>query len=163
MHPRLSAAEFRRNAGEPNRRALQRLVKAGREPGVLAYADGEPVGWCALAPRPEYPRLANSRVLAPVDDRPVWSIVCFFVTRAWRGRGVSVRLLRAAAGFAAARGARVVEGYPVDPKSGRQADAFVWTGLASSFRHAGFREVARRAPTRPIMRRSVRPRPSRDG
>lgn len=163
MFQRLPGGEFRRNVGDPNRRALQRIVKAGREPGILAYAGGEPVGWCAVAPRAEYVRLERSRVLAPVDDRPVWSIVCFFVAREWRGRGITVRLLRAAAAHAAAHGARLVEGYPVDPRSGRQADAFVWTGLATAFRRAGFREVARRSPTRPIMRKQVRPARPRSG
>jgi GNAT superfamily N-acetyltransferase len=157
MHARLPSAEYRRNLGDANKRAFQRLVKKGAEPGILAYDGDEPVAWCALAPRSDYVRLESSRVLAPVDDQPVWSIVCFFVTRAYRGRGLSAKLLRAAAAHAASHGARIVEGYPVDPKSGRQADAFVWTGLESSFRRAGFREVARRSATRPIMRKAVRP------
>lgn len=156
MWPRLTSAEFRRGAGAPNRRALQRLVRAGRRPGLLAYAAGEPVGWCALAPRTEYRRLETSRVMAPVDDRPVWSVVCFFVNREWRGRGLTVKLLGEAARYAAAQGARLLEGYPTDPRS-RQSAAFVWTGLASAFETAGFREVARRSPTRPIMRRALRP------
>src|SRR6185295_20292373 len=88
MHPRLPGAEFRRGVGDPNRRALAKLVRAGQEPGILAYAGGEAVGWCAVAPRSKYVRLENSRVLAPVDDAPVWSVVCFFVTRPWRGRGL---------------------------------------------------------------------------
>ena len=110
----------------------------------------------AHAPRVQYRRLERSKVLAPVDDKPVWSVVCFFVRRGWRGRGLTVRLLREAARFAAARGARVLEGYPTDA-SKRAADAFVWTGLKSTFERAGFREVARRSASRPIMRRAVRP------
>lgn len=148
---RLPAAQWRAQRGEANRRALERLVRAGPSPGLLAYVDEEPVGWCALAPRTEYIRFAKSRTLQPVDDQPVWSVVCFFVARAFRGHGVSGALLAAAAEFARRRGARILEGYPIDPKS-RQADAFVYTGLAPMFRRAGFVEVARRSPTRPIMR-----------
>jgi len=148
---RLPAAEWRTRRGAANRRAFCEVVRRGPPPGLLGYAEGEPVGWCALAPRATYPRLARSRILQPVDDRPVWSVVCFFVARGWRGRGVSLALLEAAKEFAQHHGARALEGYPVEP--GRpQADAFVFTGLASTFRRAGFTEVARRAPTRPILR-----------
>ena len=160
--PRLAAAEFRRGVGDGNRRRLQKLVRNGARPGLLAYSNGEPVGWIALAPRTEYPRLDGSRVLAPVDDRPVWSVTCFFVRRDWRKRGLSVRLLRAGAKFAASQGARILEGYPTDARK-RAADAFVWTGLAATFERAGFREVARRSATRPIMRRALRPTPPRRG
>jgi GNAT superfamily N-acetyltransferase len=108
-----------------------------------------------VAPRVEYPRLDRSRVLARLDDAPVWSISCLFVARPWRRRGVSVALIEAAVAHARARGAKIVEGYPIDP-AGPQADAFVWTGIASAYERAGFREAERRSPTRPIMRRKVR-------
>lgn len=153
--PRLAAAEFRRGSGSGNRRRLQKLVRSGSRPGLLAYSNGEPVGWIALAPRAEYPRLGSSRVLAPVDDRPAWSVTCFFVRRDWRKRGLSVQLLRAASKFAASQGARILEGYPTDARK-KTADAFVWMGLAATFERAGFREVARRSATRPIMRRALR-------
>src|SRR5438093_5993995 len=145
MWPRLTSAEFRRGAGAGNRRALQRLVRTGTRPGILAYAAGEPIGWCALAPRSAYRRLERSRVMAPVDDQEVWSVVCFFVARPWRGRGLTVKLLREAARYASSHGVRILEGYPSDPKRGRPADAFVWTGLSTAFARAGFREVARRS------------------
>ena len=116
--------------------------------------DGEPAGWCAVAPRDEYVRLANSRVLKPVDEQPVWSITCFFVARAFRRRGLTVALLEAAAKFARKQGAKILEGYPTDPRKD-QPDAIVFTGLASAFRHAGFEEVARRSPSRPILRRTL--------
>ena len=157
MWSRLSAAEFERGKGERNRRALKRLVDAGGPVGLLAYMDGEPAGWCAVAPREQYARLARSRVLAPVDERPAWSVPCFFVGRAHRGRGVGRALLAAAVAFARGRGAARVEGYPLDPRGKRIADVWAWFGLASTFEAAGFREVARRSPTRPIMRRELRP------
>lgn len=155
MWPRLAAADFKRGSGEGNKRALQKLVRGGREPGLLAYADGEPVGWVALAPRADYPRLEKSRVLAPVDEQPVWSVTCFFVRRDWRQRGLTGRLLQEAAKHAAANGGKIIEGYPTDAKK-KTADAFVWTGIASTFESAGFREVARRSASRPIMRRTLR-------
>ena len=151
---RLAHAEFERGKGEGNRRALRRLVAAGEEPGLLAYAEDEPVGWVAVAPRPKLRRLERSRILAPVDDRPVWSVVCFFVTKSQRACGVSVRLLEAAAQHVQRRGGRIVEGYPSEPQ-GRLPEAFAYTGVASAFRQAGFVEVARRSPTRPIMRLEI--------
>lgn len=152
---RLPHAVFQRGKGDRNRRAFRKLVAAGPPPGILAYAGGEPVGWCAVAPRAAYPRLAHSRVLAPVDDAPVWSVTCFFVTRGWRGRGISQALLAAVAAFVRRRGGRLLEGYPIDARA-KRADVFVYTGLASSFAGARFREVARRSPTRPIVRRALR-------
>jgi GNAT superfamily N-acetyltransferase len=156
MWPRRTAAEFRRGAGEGNRRALRRLVKSGEPTGVLAYLDAEPIGWCAVAPRDRFRRLERSRVMAPVDDRPVWSVVCFFVARGHRSAGLTPSLLEAAVSFAGSRGATLIEGYPLDPPAGRVADVHAWFGLAGAFRAAGFREVARRSPTRPLMRRAVR-------
>jgi len=155
MWARLQSAEFRAGVGAKNKRALRRIVAAGETPGILAYVNGEPAGWCGLGPRAIYRRLENSKILAPVDDRPAWSVTCFFVARPHRGRGLSVRLLREAVRHAASRGATIVEGYPTDTHS-RSSDAFVWTGLASAFERAGFREVARRSRTRPIMRRVIR-------
>jgi GNAT superfamily N-acetyltransferase len=152
---RATPTEFRAGRSDGNRRALRALVRSGAEPGVLAYDGDEPVGWCAIAPREAYPRLGRSRVMAPVDERPVWSVTCFYVAKDHLGRGLSVALLHAAARFAAERGARIVEGYPIEPGA-RQPDPFVYTGIASAFRAAGFLEVVRRSPSRPVMRRSVR-------
>ncbi len=152
---RLGAAEFERGKGAGNRRRLNRLARTGPSPGILAYDGGVPVGWCAVAPREAYVRLERSRVLRPVDDTPVWAISCLFVEKSRRGRGVSVALLDAAARFAAAQGARVVEGYPVVPYTDRMPAAFAWTGTLSAFLAAGFTEVARRSRTRPIVRRTV--------
>jgi GNAT superfamily N-acetyltransferase len=151
---RQSRADFERYKGEPNRQALERITQHGPPPGLLAYRDGEPAGWCAVAPRSDYPALARSRVLKPVDDQPVWSISCFYIGRRHRRQGVMAGLLDAAADYAAAQGATLVEGYPVDPAGG-YPDAYAFTGLVSAFRRAGFQEVARRSPTRPIMRRIV--------
>ncbi len=156
MYWRLARARFETQKGEGNRRALRRLVGSGRPPGVLAYLDGKPAGWCAVAPREEYPALVRSRILQPVDAQPVWSVTCFFIAKEHRGKGVSVELLKAAVTFARKHGAKIVEGYPVEPKKGGIPDVFAWTGLASAFGRAGFQEVARRSVTRPILRKAIR-------
>jgi GNAT superfamily N-acetyltransferase len=158
MWPRLTGAEFRRGRGAGNKRSFRRLIAAGSAPGMIAYCGGAPVGWCGLAPREQYRRLERSRVMARVDDQPVWSVVCFFVDRSARRSGVTTALLRAAVAHAAKRGARIIEGYPLDAGKKRLADTFAWFGLASAFENAGFREVARRSATRPVMRYLVRSR-----
>jgi GNAT superfamily N-acetyltransferase len=158
MTPRLSRSEYEQKKGDGNRRAMRALVDAGRVPGLLGFLGTEPVGWVSLEPRAVFPRLASSRVLAPVDDAPVWSIVCLFVAKPHRRSGISVRLLRAAVDWARSRGASIVEGYPVEPRLDTVPDVFAWTGIVSAFETAGFREVLRRSEGRPIMRRRVRPR-----
>ncbi len=155
---RLAPAAFKRDKGRPNRQSFQALVHAAEQPpGLLAYIGPVPVGWCAVAPREEYPRLERSRTLARVDETPVWSITCFFTARAYRRRGVTTRLLTAAARYAAGHGAQIVEGYPVDPNSPNLPAVFAWTGFVPAFRQAGFVEVARRSPSRPIMRYYITP------
>ena len=150
---RLTRKQFEFQKGEGNRQAMKALVDAGEMPGLLAYLEGQPVGWCALAPREDYPALGRSRILKPVDDRPCWSVACLFVHRAYRRQGVSTQLLRAAVDFARGKGAKILEGYPVEPKSDKPIPpAFAWTGISKAFEVTGFREVARRSPTRPIMR-----------
>ncbi len=152
---RLSRAQFEHQKAEGNRLALRRLVRAGPAPGLLAYAEDQPVGWCSVGPRESFAALDRSRVLARVDDRPVWSIVCFFIARKFRHRGLSSRLVEAAVDYARACGAALVEGYPIDAASPGYPDAYAYTGLLPTFLRCGFVEVARRSPTRPIMRYSV--------
>jgi GNAT superfamily N-acetyltransferase len=152
---RQTSAEFRANRGSGNKRIMKRLVASGEVPGLLAYENGKPVGWAAVGPRAVYRRLECSRVLKPVDDAPVWSAPCFFVSQDARGRGVTPALLEAASKFARSRGAKVLEGYPVDARGKKLPDAFAWWGLASAFRKSGFREVARRSASRPIVRRRL--------
>jgi GNAT superfamily N-acetyltransferase len=149
---RLTHSEFMKQRGEGNRKALKNIVDSGKVPGILAYIEDQPVGWCAIAPRETFSKLSRSRILKPVDDKPVWSVVCFFIDKTFRRKGISVRLLKAAVEHAEEEGGRIVEGYPVEPGKGRTPDPFAYTGLSSAFRKAGFVEVERRSETRPIMR-----------
>ena len=144
------------------RAGLKALVETAKPPGLVAYRDGVPVGWVSLAPREEFAKLQRSPVMKPVDDKPVWSIICFVVPAEHRGQGVARALLQGAIAYAGAHGATVVEAYPVDKRDPSKDDA-MWFGAKSMYDHAGFKEVARRKPTRPVVRldlRAVRQRPS---
>ncbi len=152
---RLTSAQFEKQKGAANRQAMQALVAANARPGILAYAAGQPVGWCSVAPRATFMRLQSSRVLKPVDEAPVWSVSCFFIAKAQRKQGLSVKLLEAAIAFVKARGGRIVEGYPTATAK-QQVDTFMWTGLEAAFIKAGFKEVARRSMARPIMRYQIK-------
>lgn len=155
MTPRLSSAEYAKRKGERNRRAMKALVDRGSMPGLLAYRGKEPVGWCALAPREEYARYERSRVARSIDGRPAWAIACLYVAAEHRGAGVGGALIRAAVLHARRRGAELIEAWPNNMKGKRLVDVFAWNGIASSFTTAGFREVARRTPSRPYMRREL--------
>lgn len=149
---RLPNAQFENQKGQANRRALEQLVDSGVVPGLLAYHGARVVGWCSMAPREDFKRLERSRILKPVDEAPVWSLVCFFVDKDYRSQGVSRELLEGAKVWVRKMGGKVLEGYPVEPQKDRVPPLFVFTGLAKAFRDAGFEECARRSPTRPIMR-----------
>ena len=153
---RLKNKDYELNKGEENKRAMNYLVATGATPGIIAYDHDVPVGWCSVAPREEFVRLQNSRILKPVDDLPVWSVVCLFVAKGNRGQGVSTNLLSAAIEFVRERGGTIVEGYAIEPKAGKLPDAFAYPGPAAAYRNAGFKEVFRRSETRPIMRYIIR-------
>lgn len=149
---RLHTKEFHANTGEGNKKLLKKIVYRNELPGIIAYVDNEPVGWCAAAPREVYVKLEKSKVLAPVDDNKVWSVSCLFIVRKYRRQGLSVELLKNVIKFCKDKGARILEAYPVEPYSADMPAAFAWTGIPSSFERAGFKEVMRRSRTRPIMR-----------
>ena len=148
---RQSQREHDQNSGVANKRKFKRLVIGGIVPGILAYSGDQPIGWCAVRPREDYVRFEKSRVLAPVDDQPVWSVTCLYIAKAHRRQGVSIALLKAAIRHVKRNRGKIVEGYPVDAED-KQPDAWVWTGIASAFASAGFKEVERRSKTRSIMR-----------
>lgn len=154
---KLGHREFKLFAGEPAHQMQQNWVIEGFVPGLLAYDGGQAVGWMAIEPREAYPRLARSRVMRAVDDQPVWSVTCFYTRKSHRRQGVTVALLRAGVAYARQMGGKIVEGYPTEARSGSQPDPFVFTGLAGAFAQAGFSEVARFSPNRPIFRISVDP------
>ena len=164
---RLRGVDFSSGSAQRNRRVLERAVNAtgaeGRNPGLVAYRDGEAVGWVSVGPRDDYERLQHSKVLAPLDDKPVWSIVCFVVARTARGQGIATALLEAAVGYAREHGATLLEAYPVETDGGRVPSAQVYKGTLGMFERAGFEVVERRqanagSAPRPIVRRRIRRR-----
>jgi GNAT superfamily N-acetyltransferase len=139
------------NRAQANRAALKALVEAGHPPGLIGYRGKVPVGWVSIGPREEYARLKRSAVMKAVDEQPVWSIVCFVVPAEHRGQGVARALLKGAVAYAKEQGATLIEAYPVD-KPTRSKDDYMWFGAKSMYDNAGFKEVARRKPQRPIVR-----------
>lgn len=152
MYWRMRRKDYDLQRGSGTKKIMKNLVNNGTVPGIIAYDNNKPVGWCSVAPREDFPVLENSRLLKRIDEKPVWSIVCFFIQKEFRKKGLSLELLNAAITFVKMNKGKIIEGYPVEPKSGKTADVFAWTGLASAFRKAGFKELERRSETRPIMR-----------
>ena len=163
---RLKPSEFNKNKGEGNKKEMKRLVEKGEQIGIIGYIDKEPVGWCAVAPRKNFIRLENSRVLAPLDSEPVWSISCFFIAKPYRRKGLSTELLKEVIKFccklnktkshSSGEKIKALEGYPIVPYNTNIPAAFAWTGIPSAFEKAGFKEVTRRSKTRPIMRYQIK-------
>jgi GNAT superfamily N-acetyltransferase len=152
MYGRVKSSVWEKQKGDVNKQAMKKIICSGNIPGILAYVDGEPIGWCSIAPREEFSRLDNSRILKPVDEKSVWSVVCFFIHKDHRKKGLSIALLNAAKKYVNSSGGKILEGYPIEPKKNKMPDAFAWTGISAAFQSAGFKEVARRSETRPVMR-----------
>jgi len=149
---RQTGKEYEAGRGEQNKRAMCALVEGGEVPGLILYAGGEPAGWVSVEPRTAFPRLERSRAAKRIDDTEVWSIVCFFVHRRFRGQGAMRELIRAAVEHARAGGARVVEAYPRDLEAGRPSADAAYVGLLPHFLEAGFQEAARHAKGRALVR-----------
>lgn len=154
---RETRGEYSQFSGEGNKQRMREIILAGRVPGLIAYLDDLPVGWVSVAPREEFPSLDRSRVAKRVDERPVWSLVCFFIRKGYRRQGLTGALIRAAAAYAREQGAEVLEAYPVEHES-KVNGSGEFTGFASTFRRAGFVEAARRSEKRPVMRLELRPK-----
>src|SRR6185312_2170560 len=137
MRWRLASADYKHSTKESRIATLDALVQQETPVGVLAYRDGEPVGWVSVAPRETYAALERFKALPRIDDQPVWSVVCFFVDRYERGQGLTLGLLRAAVAYAISQGAKIVEGYPVEPGP----RLYTYMGSPATFRAAGFRDV----------------------
>jgi GNAT superfamily N-acetyltransferase len=152
MYWRVKSSVWEKQKGDNNKKAMKKIIFSDTIPGIMAYHKSEPVGWCSVAPREEFSRLDNSRILKPVDEKFVWSVVCFFIHKDYRKQGLSTALLNAAKKFVKTSGGKILEGYPIEPKKDKMPDVFAWTGLSAAFLTAGFKEVARRSETRPIMR-----------
>jgi GNAT superfamily N-acetyltransferase len=151
MRWRLTGAQFKASTKDSRAAALEKLAKRATPVGVLAYLDGEPVGWCSIAPRETYAGLERYKALPRLDDEPVWSIVCFFIDRRLRRTALTLGLIRAAVDYARRAGAKIIEAYPVAP----DARLYTFMGSPNTFQRAGFRDVTPAGAARSIMRRVV--------
>jgi GNAT superfamily N-acetyltransferase len=158
MYWRLPRREFEQSLGESNRAQFRACVEAGPPPGIIGYAEGQPVGWAQVGPRADVPQWNGPRrVTAPLSedsaaDPRAWAISCFVVKAGARGSGVATRLLDAAIAWARKTGARTLEACPVDTEGFKRPRISLYHGVASTFARAGFEEIARRRPDRPLMR-----------
>ena len=114
---RISRKEFEKQQGQGNKRAMKQIVDSGEVPGILLYSEQTPVAWCSVAPRKQFTSLNRSRVLKQIDNQPVWSIVCFFVEKAYQKQGITTLLVRAAVDYVRKNKGKIVEAYPTLPKS----------------------------------------------
>lgn len=154
MYYRMSATDYGRHSGDDipaqaeRRSALMRVRCASAPaPGMLAYLDGEAVGWCGVSPRPEFVRLVRSRTIPSPPEPEYWTVVCFLVRAGFRRQGVASALLEGAVDYARRCGAPGVEGYPVDAGAKRLNTASAYVGTVSMFEAAGFRRVTETSAT----------------
>jgi GNAT superfamily N-acetyltransferase len=135
-----------------NKTAMKKLVWADKPTGILGFYDGQPIAWCAFAPRENFLKVENSRVHKRIDNKPVWSIPCFFIDKNFRRQGVSVELLKAVIKYAQKKKIKIIEAYPTIPTQEKLPDAFAWIGLYKSFDKVGFKIADRTSKNRPMVR-----------
>lgn len=151
MRWRMTSSEYRKSSkAERNDKLFARVLK-GEATGILAYNENRPVGWCSVAPRSAYAALERYRALPRIDGESVWAVVCFFVDRHYRRQGLTLSLLNAAVDYAAAEGANIVEGYPVEPV----APSYTYMGSPNTFLQAGFKNVTPPGQARTVMRCNI--------
>ena len=149
---RLARKEFEQQQGAGNKQAMKNLVKNGTVPGILGYVDKEVAAWCSVSSREDYSALNRSRILKPIDDRPVWSIVCFYIAKSFRGQGTLLQLIRGAVDYVKKNGGEVVEAYPTLPRGKDLPPVSSFMGLPEVFEKAGFEMCARPSAAKVIMR-----------
>lgn len=149
---RRSRRDFEAGQGAGNKRAMKALVDRGEVPGIPAYAGQQVVGWCSIAPRETYGTLERSRVLKRLDDQPVWSLVCFFIHKAYRDQGVGQALIEAAVQYVKRKGGKIVEAYPTRPRKKKLPPVSSFMGVPAMYARAGFQECAQPSASRVVMR-----------
>lgn len=148
---------WEQNKGEPNRRAFRKLIREGKIFGCLAFCAEVPIGWCCVGPRADFPRLQSIKALQTEWDSDTWSVTCFYIKSAWRGRGVAGKLLKAAVRLSKAHGARRLEGYPVKTYgAGKIPAAFAWTGIPRLFECQKFVAISPPNASRDVYARDFR-------
>ena len=152
MYFRLSYKVFQENKPDGNKKMMKQLVNKGQPQGLIASLNKQPVGWIALAPREDYMKIENSRVFKRIDDKPVWSITCFFIRKEFRRMGFSQQLIQGAMDFAKRKKIKTLEAYPAIPYSEKVPYPFLWVGVLSSFIKNGFKIVQQHSKSRAMVR-----------
>ncbi|HEU4789054.1 MAG TPA: GNAT family N-acetyltransferase [Flavobacterium sp.] len=153
MSFRLKKSDFDEGKiNDGNKTAMKELIWSDKPTGILGFYEGQPIAWCAFAPREDFLKLENSRVHKRIDNKAVWSIPCFFIDKNFRRQGVSVELLKAVIKYAQHEKIEIIEAYPTTPTQEKLPDAFAWIGLYKSFDRAGFTIVDRTSKNRPMVR-----------
>ena len=152
---RRTAKEMDTATGDENRALMKQRFEEEQPPGLIARLGEKPIGWISVDRREAFPRMNSSKILKPLDHEPVWAATCFMVVKEHRRTGLPTKMLEAAGAFVRKNDGVMLEGYPIDTPNEKYPPVYAWTGFAESFRTAGFEEVERRSPTRPIMRRRV--------
>ncbi len=152
MYWRQKSTSFKNNKGEGNKKLFKGLVKENKELGLIFYENNQPVAWCSVSPRDEIYRIENSRSFKPVDDKPVWSIVCLFIKKDFRKNGLSVKIIKSVIEYCRTKNVKILEAYPAVPYSPKMPDAFAWTGIDSAFLKAGFKNLPVQTKSRAYMR-----------
>ena len=152
MYFRLPYKIFQENKPYGNKKMMKQLVNKGQPQGLIASMNKEPVGWIALAPREDYMKIENSRAFKRIDDKPVWSITCFFVRKDFRHMGLSQQLIKGAVDFAKKKKIKTLEAYPAIPYSEKVPHPFLWVGVLSSFIKNGFTIVRQHSKSRAMVR-----------
>lgn len=153
MYYRLNKSDFAEGKSDGgNKEAMHNLAKGNKPTGILALYEGEAIAWCAFAPREDFMKIEKSRVHKRIDDKPVWSIPCFFINKHFRRQNISVELLKGVIRYATENGIKIIEAYPTIPTTESLPDSFAWIGLYKSFERAGFKIADRTSVNRPMVR-----------
>lgn len=149
---RISRKELEQNQNEGNRLAMKSIVESGTVPGLLAYIDDQPCGWCSVAPREDFASLERSRILKRVDDKEVWSLVCFFIDRNFRGQNLGLKLISGAIEYVKSKSGKIIEAYPSIIRSEKAAPVTTYMGFQKIYEKAGFSVVHQPSKAKLIMR-----------
>ena len=141
--PTLRSRDWRVSTFDQRRDIFREEIQSGPTPGLIAYVDGEAVGWIRVGPRTGQQRVMHTRAITnateePLDDDSVWSVTCFVVRKEHRGTGLNALLLNAALDHARSSGSRLIEAYPVDTTTGKHHPNELFHGSLSTFLTAGF-------------------------
>ena len=152
MFWRIKRKDFDANVGEGNKKALKELINQNTIPGILCYTDNQPFGWCSVDKRENYPSLERSPVLKRLDNQSVWSIVCLFIHKNFRGQDYSKQIIKFAIDYAGQNGAKVIEAYPNSSENKKIPSVSSYMGFPKIYNRCGFVECARPSKAKIIMR-----------